>query len=187
MVKKRAAAGAGAGAGNARVAKKAFFLLLLVSCQSLCAMQAVLAAGPSSGGGNGTAASSAVTAEGRQEAAASLLAHFESLRARVAGVNGAMGNNPDPLLLASHLPFLDTTCGDEEKSTGKSSAASAATVDKMRTVGRALSETKVQVSAKRLLYSPPHHHSLVPISSFFLRETLEDQKKCKRKRKMMGK
>ena len=57
---------------------------------------------------NGTEAM-AVSAEKK------LASHLKDLAAQVASVNSLVGKNPDPLLLASHLPFLESSCASDSE------------------------------------------------------------------------
>ena len=87
---------------QARICRNALLLLLLISSQGICS---VLAAAGSNNNNNATWDASRFD----QREGGKLLEHFSKLASNVASVNGLM-KNPDPLLLASHLPFLGPSC-----------------------------------------------------------------------------
>jgi hypothetical protein len=127
---------------QARICRNALLLLLLISSQGICS---VLAAAGSNSNNATWDASKFDEREGGK-----LLEHFSKLASNVASVNGLM-KNPDPLLLASHLPFLGSSCKAQADHTdadaakammmsGKTSNEGEAEVEMMRTVGRALAE-----------------------------------------------
>ena len=103
-------------------ARKAFgFLVLILSSQVIAATSAM------SHASNFNAAAGS---------AGKLGALVDTLASKVANVNGLM-KDADPLLLASHLPFLEASCSESEGGVDGGNVT-----ERMRTVGRALISEK---------------------------------------------
>ena len=92
---------------------------------------------------NGTEAM-AVSAEKK------LASHLKDLAAQVASVNSLVGKNPDPLLLASHLPFLESSCASDSEAEDEFGNGSTV-AEKMRHVGRFLMEKKASPEIEKFL------------------------------------
>merc|ERR1711970_1515384 len=92
---------------------------------------------------NGTEAM-AVSAEKK------LASHLKDLAAQVALVNSLVGKNPDPLLLALHLPFLESSCASDSEAEDEFGNGSTV-AEKMRHVGRFLMEKKASPEIEKFL------------------------------------